>query len=119
MTESSKPAILVISAAVIVFAATVLIMLFDTPEYNDIKEMSTAVSSRVSATDTTAGKDAVNINTADEEELTRLSGIGEKRASDIVKYREKNGKFRSIEELTNINGINESVILKNRDIITV
>ncbi len=117
MSEKSKPVILLISAAVTILAATVMLLVFDTPKYNDINEIKVTVT--VSETVTTASKETVNINTADAEELTRLFGVGEKRASDIIKYREKNGRFRSVEELTNINGINEAVIQKNSDIITV
>ena len=119
LPESSKPVILVITATVIVFAATVLIMFFDKPKYNDIKDIKVTVSATVSEAVTTANEESVNINTADAEDLTKLFGIGEKRASDIIEYREKNGRFRSIEELTNVNGISESVLQKNADIITV
>ena len=119
LSESSKPGILVITATVIVFAATVLIMFFDKPKYNDIKDIKVTVSATVSEAVTTANEESVNINTADAEDLTKLFGIGEKRASDIIEYREKNGRFRSIEELTNVNGISESVLQKNADIITV
>ena len=119
LSESSKPVILVITATVIVFTATVLIMIFDKPKYNDIKDIKVTVSATVSEAATTANEESVNINTADAEDLTKLFGIGEKRASDIIEYREKNGRFRSIEELTNVNGISESVLQKNADIITV
>lgn len=119
LSESSKPVILVITATAIVFAATVLIMFFDKPKYNDIKDIKVTVSATVSEAVTTANEESVNINTANAEDLTKLFGIGEKRASDIIEYREKNGRFRSIEELTNVNGISESVLQKNADIITV
>ena len=120
MTKDIKPAVTLVAASVIVLTATVLYLIFDTPKYNDIKEISTVVSVSVSSeTETTANTSAVNINTADAEELTKLFGIGEKRAADIVEYREKNGRFRTVEELTNIDGISESIIKKNSDIITV
>ena len=47
----------------------------------------------------------VNINTADATVLTTLNGIGPKRAQAIIEYREKNGKFKSLDELTKIKGI--------------
>lgn len=50
----------------------------------------------------------VNINTANETELVSLTGIGPSTANKIIEYREKNGKFKSIEELTNVNGIGSS-----------
>ena len=64
-----------------------------------------------------AGK--VNINTADIAELTTLDGIGEKRAGEIISYREENGGFDSIEELMNIKGIKQAAFDKIKDKIYV
>lgn len=61
----------------------------------------------------------VNINTADKNELMTLEGVGEKRASDIISYREQNGGFNSIDELMNVSGIKEAMYEKIRDKITV
>ena len=44
----------------------------------------------------------VNINTASSEELCTLPGIGASRASDIIRYREKNGSFRTKEDSISI-----------------
>lgn len=60
----------------------------------------------------------VNINTADAATLAReLTGIGEARAAAIVAYRNQNGPFRSIEELTLVKGIGPRVIEQNRSIL--
>ena len=61
----------------------------------------------------------ININTADVDELTTLQGIGKSKASAIVKYREENGAFKSIEDLLNVPGIKESTLAKIRDKIIV
>lgn len=61
----------------------------------------------------------VNINTAGVEELTTLDGIGEKRAEDIISYREQAGGFKSIEELMNIKGIKQAAFDKIKDKIYV
>ena len=61
----------------------------------------------------------VNINTATEEELMTLSGIGESKAAAIVAYREENGYFDSIEGIMEISGIKEGVFNKIKDQITV
>ena len=65
------------------------------------------------------GDGKVNINTADEDELMTLSGIGESRAKAIIAYREENGKFESIEDIMKIDGIKEKMFEKIRDSITV
>lgn len=61
----------------------------------------------------------VNINTASVNELDSLPGIGASRAEDIVKYREDNNGFKSIEEIKNITGIGESIYGKLKDKITI
>lgn len=58
----------------------------------------------------------VNINTADAEALTTmLKGIGPKKAADIVKYREDNGPFKSVEDLVLVKGIGWRTLEQNRD----
>lgn len=61
----------------------------------------------------------VNINTASIEELMTLSGIGESKANSIIEYRNKNGKFKKIEDIQNVTGIGISVFEKIKDNITV
>ena len=51
---------------------------------------------------TTQKSNLVNINTATVAELTTVSGIGESRALAIIAYREKNGKFSSIEDIKKV-----------------
>ena len=51
----------------------------------------------------------LNINTATEEELELLPGIGPVRASAITAYRQQNGPFTTIEEIQNVPGISASV----------
>lgn len=49
--------------------------------------------------------EVLDLNTASEADLTRLPGIGEKRAADIVAWREENDGFTTTEELMEITGI--------------
>jgi competence ComEA-like helix-hairpin-helix protein len=49
----------------------------------------------------------VNLNTATEEELTRLPGVGEVIAERIISYRERHGRFRRPEEIIIIEGFSE------------
>ncbi len=60
----------------------------------------------------------VNLNTASKEELMNLPGIGESKAREIIKYREKT-PFTKIDDLLNVNGIGEATFEKLKDYITV
>jgi len=63
--------------------------------------------------------DIININTADKETLMSvIKGVGEKKAEAIILYREKNGAFKSIDELSNIKGIDMGILEKNKDKLT-
>lgn len=59
--------------------------------------------------------EVIDLNTADVYELQRLPGIGEKRAQAIVDYREENGPFQSVEDLTRVSGIGEGILAGLRD----
>ncbi|CAA0125409.1 putative protein [Halioglobus japonicus] len=62
----------------------------------------------------------VNINTADAQTLAaNLKGVGETRAAEIVRYREAYGPFASADELMEVNGIGNSTLDMNRDVITL
>lgn len=63
--------------------------------------------------------DKISINTGTLEELETLSGIGESKAEAIIKYREENGSFKTLEEITNIKGIGTSTFEKFKDQITL
>lgn len=61
----------------------------------------------------------VNINTSSKEELMTISGLGETKAEAIIKYREENGNFNTIEDIKNVSGIGDSLFEKIKDYITV
>lgn len=61
----------------------------------------------------------VNINTADEDELMTLNGVGQSRADAIIAYREEHGRFEKIEDLKNVAGIKEGLFSKIKDHIKV
>ncbi len=58
---------------------------------------------------------SVDLNSADAATLAReLDGIGLARAQAIIEYREKNGRFHSVDQLLNVKGIGPQVLEKNR-----
>ncbi|EDZ62300.1 putative competence protein ComEA, helix-hairpin-helix region domain [Sulfurimonas gotlandica GD1] len=57
---------------------------------------------------------AVDINTADKEELMSLKGLGDKKAAAVIEYRAKDC-FESVEGITKVKGIGKKFIEKNRD----
>lgn len=61
----------------------------------------------------------ININTASADSLTTLSGIGNSKAQAIIDYRNQNGNFKDISELSNVTGIGNSIIEKIKDNITI
>ncbi len=61
----------------------------------------------------------LNINQAEVADFMTLPGIGQSKAEALVKYREEHGKFSSIEEIMNVDGIKEGVFNKIKDSIKV
>jgi competence protein ComEA len=54
----------------------------------------------------------VNVNTADEQGMQNLPGIGPAKAKAIIQYREEHGPFKSLDELTNVSGIGDKSLEK-------
>lgn len=61
----------------------------------------------------------ININTASPTVLTQLDGVGPAKAEAIVQYREANGAFATVDDLTKVEGIGDKTLNANRDQITV
>lgn len=61
----------------------------------------------------------ISLNNATVEELQTLTGVGKSKAEAIIKYREENNGFKSIDELKNIKGIGDSMFEKIKDDITI
>ena len=65
-----------------------------------------------------AGK--ININDASAEQIaSAMTGIGENKAKAIVDYRSSHGKFKSVQDLENVDGIGSKTVEKNKDKITL
>lgn len=91
-----------------------------------VQQIQTVAQEAVPAAETAekiaavAGINQVNLNTATAAEIQdKLVGIGAKKAQAIVEYREKNGAFISIEQVTEVSGIGKATLDKNRDRIVL
>lgn len=62
---------------------------------------------------------AVNINTATQDELVSVKGIGPGKAKAIIDYRTKNGPFKSLDDLKGVKGFGEKTLAKLKGDLTV
>jgi len=68
----------------------------------------------------TVQADPVDINSANAMVISKtLKGIGIKKAKAIVAYREKNGKFKTVDDLAKVKGIGKKTIAMNKDKLTI
>ncbi len=61
----------------------------------------------------------LDLNAATVEQLERLPGVGPRTAQEIVKFREKSGPFRRVEDLLAIRGITKRRLERLRPYVTV
>ena len=62
----------------------------------------------------------LDINTAPANQFESfMSGVGAKKAEAIIAYRDANGHFESVDQLTNVKGIGDALLARNRDLIQV
>ena len=65
------------------------------------------------------GEKPIDINKAPVSELVKINGIGNAKAQAIVDYREQNGSFKSVDDLTLVQGIGEKTLERLRPQVTV
>nr|WP_026049138.1 helix-hairpin-helix domain-containing protein [Bacillus bingmayongensis] len=61
----------------------------------------------------------IQINVAPKEQLEKITGIGPRKAENIMKYREEHGPFQKIEDLLEVDGIGEKSLEKIKDKIII
>ena len=74
--------------------------------------------SEIDTTSSSSG-DVININTANKEQLMKISGVGKTKAEAIIEHREKNGDFKKKEDITKVRGIGKATFEKIKDKIEV
>ena len=74
--------------------------------------------SEIGTTSSSSG-DVININTANKEQLMKISGVGKTKAEAIIEHREKNGDFKKKEDITKVRGIGKATFEKIKDKIEV
>jgi competence protein ComEA len=67
----------------------------------------------------TATDKRVNVNTASQEELEALPGIGPEMAKRIIEYRKTSGGFATIDDLKNVSGIGDKVFMRLKPLVKV
>lgn len=83
------------------------------------KHLAIVLFSLLASSTAYAGK-PVNINTASAEEIAEsLDGIGLKKAQAIVDYRTQVGSYKTADELSNVKGIGEKTIERNREFVVL
>jgi comEA protein len=78
---------------------------------------SSAYAAEKSGAKASTDKKLININTAGVEELIKLPRVGPKISQRIIDYREKNGKFKKLEDLMKVSGIGEKTFKGFEDMI--
>jgi competence protein ComEA len=73
----------------------------------------------LSTTPVFAAGGTINVNTATTADLVTLNGIGPAKAQAIVEHREKNGKFKSVDDLKMVRGIGDKLLEQLRPQVTV
>ncbi len=98
--------------------AAIVILSFGTSSLAFAAEVPATKAPAIKA-EAVASQEAININTADVQELTKLNGIGEKKAEAIIAWRKENGNFKTVDQLLEVKGIGEATLTKNRENIRI
>ncbi len=86
---------------------------------NSVAETTSSAQSQIDSIGQGKNDGKINLNTASKEQLMQLTGIGDKKADEIIAYRQQNGNFKTIDELKNVSGIGDKTFEKISSQITV
>lgn len=73
---------------------------------------TTVVAQNSAENEVVVNNHLINLNTADQKSLELLPGIGKSKAAAIILHRDKNGDFKSIEDLKNVKGLGKKAVAK-------
>ena len=118
--ESVNQTRLLIGIAFIIAGIIMIIIAFHTPKVSTgTVTVSLSVTEPTEKETTTLPDYPLDINKATAEELMTIGGLGEHKSKLIVAYREKIGGYTSLNQLTEINGINDNVLKRIAPYLTV
>ncbi|MDM5359796.1 helix-hairpin-helix domain-containing protein [Peribacillus sp. ACCC06369] len=83
----------------------------------NLEDISVVSSGNAASKGTSEGR--VNLNTATQEDLETLTGIGPSKAIAILEYRETVGKFKQVDDLKKVSGIGDKTFEKLQESISV
>lgn len=96
------------------------------PNINDKNDLNIVASNHGQQDNTSTNKkiltnnsDKVNLNTASENDLLKVPGVGPTKVKEIINFRQTNGHFQSVEDLKNIKGIGNKTFDKIKDYFIV
>lgn len=121
MEEESKQIRILIAAALFLAALLIGYNAFFIPDVSSsfvVTDQQDAVSSSTFS-DKSSASGKLDLNTATQEDLDSLDGIGPVLASRIVAYRQENGPFRSVDDLKKVSGIGEKTLEKLKNFLIV
>ena len=121
MRAGSQRTILLFALFLMACAAVLFCVAFESTPLEPYRVTSTGQSEAALSAPAASvlSEEKVNINTASKEELIGLNGIGEVLADRIIEYREANGGYKDVRELTNVKGIGEKLLEKLLPWVTV
>lgn len=96
-----------------------LVDLHSHPEVTTETTVTNVTGTAAAAGNAQTANSIVHLNSASDQELETLPGIGPVYASRIIDYRNQNGGFKSVDELKNIKGIGGATFNKIKDYVII
>ncbi len=102
---------------ILAMAASLLVV--PTPDATNAGDVAPGYGYGAAATSVQEPQEPIDVNTASEEQLELIPGIGPAMAQRIIAWREQNGPFERVEDLLNVRGIGTTTLEKLRPYVVV